>query len=216
MTGLLIAYVLAFVLLIICNREGRLKPYRILAKGINSLLFIGVATYGMLQSGDSALYYAMLPGLVMCLIGDVLLAVPKQRYFLQGLVAFLIAHILLTRAFCSIQPFAVRDFILPLLMVGVTWALCQLPGIDVHNMRTYIVIYAFFVTLGLSKSIGIVSAELTARNLMLAIGYLLFWISDVILFFICFYKKSYKYAGFLNLLTYYGGMLMIAYSICMN
>lgn len=217
MLVLLALYTIAFVVLMrTCYRDDA-KKYYTLAKFVNSALFIWVATYGMLRSGDSEWYYSLLPGLMMCLVGDVVLGIGSSKksnnWFLGGLGSFLIGHILLVWAFSKVQPISGCDFIVPAVMVLITWGLSCMKGMNVGKLLPYVLVYSFFVALTFAKSLNMVLSVGSVRNGLLCIGTLLFLISDAIILFLYFYKKKHYLVGFFNLLTYYYGMFLIALSV---
>ena len=47
-------------------------------------------------------FYLLLAGLFLCLVGDVLLALPQKRAFTAGLAAFLLGHVLYVLAFAYV------------------------------------------------------------------------------------------------------------------
>lgn len=216
--SLSILYVLAFVFLIATCYIKKLFKYHTLAKFINSIGFIAVATGACLFSGQWSLYFAMLPGLILCLVGDVMLALDNSRalskYFLPGLTSFLIGHILFVWAFSMRVPFSLYDLILPVIAVILTFFIVRMKGIDVGKLRVAVIIYSFFVALLFSKGISLVLVNgMTPVNSLLCRGAFLFLLSDAIVLFLLFYEKKHFIVRFCNLATYYGGMFLIALSL---
>jgi uncharacterized membrane protein YhhN len=210
-------YTLVFTLLIITCYKDKFKKYYTLVKFTNSLLFIAIATCGVISSGDTVLYFDILPALVMCLIGDVILAISKgatnKNLFLLGLGSFLIGHILFILLFNNLHPLSIYDFILPIFSVLITFGLSKIKGMNVGNMLPCILLYSFFVSLLFFKSLGLLQATASLRNILLCVGSCLFFISDGIILFLYFYIKKHPLVNFFNLLTYYYGMFLIALSI---
>jgi len=218
MVILLICYTLAFIFLIATSYVESLAKYRVLAKLINSIGFIVVATYGKFMTGQNEVYFTMLPAFILCLCGDVLLALddPKgtQKCFTAGLFSFLLGHIVFVWAFTMRVPFSLYELILPVSMVIVTAFLVRMEHMNVGKLRGCVLIYSFFVAMLFSKAISLVLVNGTSlSNILLLIGSLLFLISDAIILFLCFYEKKHKLVKFYNLLTYYAGMFLIALSL---
>jgi len=77
------------------NRKGILP-----SKAVLSSLFVIAA---MAQPHPMPVYYHfILPGLLLCLCGDVFLALPQDKMFLFGLIAFLTGHIFYILGFVSL------------------------------------------------------------------------------------------------------------------
>jgi uncharacterized membrane protein YhhN len=65
-----------------------------------SLLFVITA---LLQPHPvPAYYHYLLIGLILCLMGDVCLALPQKKAFMGGLVAFLVGHVFYIFSFLSL------------------------------------------------------------------------------------------------------------------
>lgn len=214
---LFLLYTLFFTALIVTSYKKPFKKYYTLIKFLTSFLFIVIATYGMFISKNTDFYFNMLPPLLMCLLGDVLLGLSNDKksknLFLSGLFSFLTAHILFILGFNSINSLSLCDFILPLLIVLITFKLCNIKKMNVQNMRYYILIYSFFVSLLFFKSVNLVFVTTSMKTLLLCVGSFLFFISDTIILFLYFYEHKHHLTCFFNLLTYYYGMFLIALSI---
>ena len=87
---IIIGSCLLLVGLLYHEKEEKLKVLFI-NKTILSLLF--VITAFLQPHGIPVYYHYLLVGLVFCLVGDICLALPGEKTFQAGLVAFLIGHI---------------------------------------------------------------------------------------------------------------------------
>jgi len=195
------------------------KKYYTFGKTVNSIGFILVAVYGGVALGNMDSFYCMLPALIMCLCGDVLLGVNTQidceKCFLAGIFSFTAAHIAFTYAFSKFVPLAFYDFIFPVIAIFITYKLSFIKNMDIEKgLRKYVLMYSFFVTLLLSKSMGILFITgLSVKSILIFVGALFFFISDFIILFLYFYKKKHHLVGTFNLLFYYSGMFLLALSV---
>ena len=95
---IILGIILLFGLLYYEKKNDR-KPL-LIVKSILSLLFVITA---LLQPHSVPAYYHYLfIGLIFCFIGDVCLALPQEKAFMGGLVAFLIGHIFYIFSFSSL------------------------------------------------------------------------------------------------------------------
>lgn len=213
-----ILYTMFFSFLISTLYINTNKRYYTIAKAVNSIGFILVAAYGGVVLGNTA-FYSMLPALIFCLFGDVFLGIHTQCdtkvCFLAGIFSFTAAHIAYTFAFSNIAPLSIYDFIFPTLSIFIAYMLTKLENMEIEKrLKKYTIIYSFFVSLLLSKSISILFVSgITTEHILIFLGSLMFFISDFIIFFLYFYKKKHHLVGTFNLLFYYYGMLFLALSL---
>lgn len=212
-------YTMFFIFLISTRYIKTNKKYYTAAKTVNSIGFIIVAVYGGTVLDNMSNFYYMLPALVFCLCGDVLLGLHTQcetkACFLAGIFSFTAAHIAYTFAFSKTAPLTAYDFIFPIISMFITFKLTNLKDMEIEKkLKKYTIMYSFFVTLLLSKSIGILFVlGITTKSMLIFIGSLLFFVSDFIIFFLYFYKKKHHLVGTFNLLFYYYGMFLLALSL---
>ena len=81
------------------ERKGT-KRSHLITKSILSLLF--VVTAFLQPTLVPKYYHYLLAGLILCLIGDVCLALPGDKVFRMGLVAFLLGHVFYIFSFLSV------------------------------------------------------------------------------------------------------------------
>lgn len=231
----ILVYAAAFCLLIATGTYQNLSRLGVAAKSLTSLCFIGIALASSLIATTTALsayetsplslvlFYRMLPALLLCFLGDVFLEInqrdEKKRFFIPGLIAFLLGHVGFVIAYDILSPFSFLELIIPALAVLLTFFLTRLKLMDTGKMRPYVLIYSFFVAWLLSKGLFVLIYQLQntklpiAMSIFIFIGSMLFFISDVIILFLMFYTKKYKYTRFFNLLTYYGAQLFLGLSL---
>ncbi|MFR7592232.1 MAG: lysoplasmalogenase family protein [Longibaculum sp.] len=203
-------YVVLFIMMI-----GTLKkPYYVFFKGLNSLAFVGIAIYGAISANRVDFLYILLPGLIGCMLGDIILATKLKNHFLYGLIAFLIANLCFVLSFYRLQGLRIEEFMIPVIAMIVLVSLSYLPHMNYSQLEKPVMIYCFVIAWAMSKSIMLYLSFQTSLFLWLMIGFILYFISDFILLFYKFYECQYKnQLGFLNLLTYYAGLFMIVYSL---
>jgi uncharacterized membrane protein YhhN len=149
-------------------------------------------------------------GLIFGLIGDILLAF-KMRFFLLGLIAFLIGHV------SYIISFTGKPFIIPnLLIAGITsvlsfYIIILFSKINRETRKKMIVPIVLYI-------IALTTMFLTAMNYdmndkfhapLFAIGSALFVISDGTLAWERFVKEN-KFSTLIILSTYYAAQILIA------
>lgn len=203
--------------------KGRYGNKYIILKGSTSVCFVLLALVTAIWRGNGLLtFFMLLPSLLLCLSGDVLLAFANVRkkffgkYFLAGAISFAIGHalfIVVFRAISAAQSFWMWPMlILPIIMSAFVFVVgkrnkrfrfgkMMLPG----------TVYAFFVGLMTVAAVRMCSlAVYDIRAWLMAAGAVLFFVSDVILMFMYFYYKPRRVLRAFNFGTYYIGMMLIA------
>lgn len=160
----------------------------------------------------------MLPAFVCCFIGDIFMALTDNKWndtvFTVGVAAFALAHLGFLIAISQLFPFDARELILPAIVAVCAVFIDRIPGLDLGKLKTALVPYGFLVTWLFSKTLVwvLVGGGQVLSCTMMA-GALLFLLSDALLLFIYFYAHPPKAFRFLNQVTYYGGMALLALSL---
>lgn len=202
-------YIVLFILMIVALKSR----YYIFFKGLNSLAFVVIAVYGAMNNHQMSVLYIMLPGLIGCMIGDIILAMKHENHFFHGLVAFLIANLCFLWYFSHFKGLMLQEFILPVFSIVILISLSYLPKMNYGELEKPIYIYTFVIAWATSCSALVYLAMPTSFFLGNMMGFGLYLLSDLILLFYEFYETKYKnILGFMNLLCYYSGLFMIAYS----
>lgn len=213
--GMLLGCMLAFAVIVavVCRQEWK-KKYYLGAKILNSAAFVAVFLISTYISGAIHSFWLMLPGVLFCFAGDVFMALynrqRKRVHFLMGVFLFLSGHLCFARWLCSIQPVSVIDLIIPVFAVLLAWYLVSRKDIHTGRMKPYILLYAFFVALFFVKGQHLAWSEPTAAHMMIAVGSLLFLVSDISIIFLYFQKRKGVAVHIFNLATYYGAMFLLA------
>lgn len=215
-----IYYIIAFVCLILTNYRETWKKFHVQAKTATSIGFIAIATVSGIVSRNMEFFKPMMIAFTFCLAGDVLLALMNHKnnmkYFILGLLSFLVGHIIFGVALNVLAPFSIKELIIPICFVAVAFFLLKIQYMEVGKMKVYVLVYSFFVAFLFSKGISVLLLGLTTSNIVIFLGATLFLISDAILLFVLFYQKKYYTPVFFNLLTYYLAQYLLAISIFLN
>lgn len=213
---MLLLYSIPFAFLMVTLLYSKSKKYYTLGKTLASLGFIVVAIVSGLEGTHLIDVWHTMPAFLLCLTGDVLLGIYNQNkqkeYFLAGLCVFLCGHIGFFLSFARMSGVLAWEMIIPVFGVMLTIWLEKRPGMNTEKLKVGILLYSYFVSLLLTKTIFMAVKECSAGTLLLAIGAGLFLISDVLLLFLNFYKKRFVTLHVLNLITYYYGIFLMAAS----
>ena len=124
-------------------------------------------------------------GILLSLTGDVLLMISLDRFFLAGLMVFLLAHAAYLVGFnIPIPEISAWGFVLAVMVgLGGTRAIRRILAAPVANMRIPIIIYGTVISLMLLSAmlkLTDITWNATAAALV-SVGAFLFYISDIIL-----------------------------------
>ncbi len=216
---LAIAVIITTVFIIV-DYKGEPKRALIM-KTLASIGFVSVAISAFLYgNGDGEYFKFILCGLILGLIGDVALALravyeeKKDKYFIIGLGAFLLGHIAYTIEFTKISSITLIEIIIAAIIVTLFVSFGKLVKLQYVNMKPFVIGYMCVISVMVVKAVSIaITIGINEANMLISIGAVLFAISDMILAFIYFWNKKVKVLSPLNLITYYGGQLLIALSI---
>jgi uncharacterized membrane protein YhhN len=150
-------------------------------------------------------------GLLFSLAGDIFLVLPDDR-FVQGLVAFLFAHISYILAFHegAAAPGFLR-VLLGLLAFGAVVLAYISKGVPAR-MRIPVIAYIVVILLMASLAVGRAMAQPSTKTLSAAIGALLFMASDGTLS-VNRFRYPFRLAEGVVLLTYFAAQWLIAMSV---
>ena len=194
---MILLYILLF-LIMACTWRTRYHTY---TKGLCSFGFILTAYL----SHQTKLFLLILPGLLTFMIGDILLC--KKNLFRYGLDAFLIGDIACLFFYYHFQPFTYIELFVPVVSMILLEIVTYSKDID---YKTEITSYIFALVWLTTKSILTAIALNTLNFKMMALGFILYLLSDVLL---VFYKKNnHQILGILNIFFYYFGIFLTAYS----
>ncbi len=189
---------------------GEYKPTRTqvyIFKPLTTLLIIGIALLGV---SDNPLYKALIiAGLVFSLGGDVFLMLPA-KYFIIGLVSFLIGHICYIAAFASDGGFQLSWWLLPLAVYGAIIYRILYPHLD--KMKGPVTVYLLVILTMAWQALTRWSALQTTSAMLAAVGAVAFVVSDSALALDRF-REKFRSARVLVLTTYWLAQWLIALSV---
>lgn len=151
----------------------------------------------------------MLTALLFCLMGDILLMFPA--YFVFGLAAFLLAHLLFASGFVNLKGFRSHwvSFV-TLYVIGTLLFFWLKPGLGqfMIPVAVYVVVICFMAWQG----IGLFLMEKRKEFLWIGIAVLLFMFSDTMIA-IAKFKTDFDHSSILILSTYWLSIGLIANAV---
>ena len=154
----------------------------------------------------------MLVGLILSLGGDVALMFSSGKAFLAGLVLFLLAHVAYAVIFTLFNGFFPGDLVSGAVLLALAIFIYRYLEPGLGKMKgpaiVYIAAICFMVNRAISAFFG--ATFTPAQAWLIAVGALLFWISDLVLA-VNRFRRPFKYHR-ISLAFYYGGQLLIALS----
>jgi uncharacterized membrane protein YhhN len=180
-------------------------------KPLTSLLFI---LTGIAAGVDNLYGVLVLIGLILGFLGDIYLMLEDQRWFLAGLVVFLLGHIAYVVAFNAVTPLSeshpVVIGVFVVIGVAVFWFLRPHLG----NFQIPVLAYMLVITVMVLAALGIYleSNESQTFRLLVAAGAICFYLSDLGMALDRFMPSSFKHV-YWSLPLYYAAQFMLALSI---
>ncbi len=218
-----IAILMAVVFVIFSNGQ---KGFLALSlKAIASFCFIILAVYIIFIKGASVAACLFVVGFVASGFGDIILALPDmpelnkkaQIITLIGGLCFAIAHIFYISAMIVLFGFE-WWVILCAIALGVVfcWGNKAIGKLNYGKLNAGMPVYSVFVSFVVGVSIlGFISGANLTGAIMLFAGFVLFWLSDIVLMHIYFGNKpeKNKFLYYFNLSFYYAAQILIATSL---
>ncbi len=184
----------------------------LVVKSILSLLFVMTA---LLQPHPVPAYYHYLfVGLIFCLIGDVCLALPHEKAFMAGLVAFLIGHVFYIFSFSSLIPISYWISSGLFIICGISAFIFFWLRPHLRSMLIPVLLYILVITIMASGAWAVFwksPFQISGRAFILA-GSLCFYFSDLFVARDKFIKEEYR-NRLLGLPLYYTGQFLLAFSV---
>ncbi|HEY6558022.1 MAG TPA: lysoplasmalogenase [Polyangiaceae bacterium] len=191
------------------TRQLRLKYA---CKPVASLAFVALGTANLWRSdAPTTLDVCLCVGLVLGAVGDVCLMLPGARWFLAGLIGFLLGHVAYAAGFFGAAPPSTA-LVLPalsgaLLVVALLWRWWRHLG----SKRFPVVAYAGTIVMMVTAAWGLARAG-TDRGWWCFVAATLFALSDVAVLRERFVERSFANKAW-GLPTYYAAQLLLAASI---
>lgn len=195
-------------------------------KTASSLAFILTGVIGVMLNPGAVKYGALLlMGLALGMVGDIVLDLKyvypqdSDTYLYSGFTSFLVGHIFFNTAMIWHNKLSVKWVLISIAISVVAGVLNLLSSktmkLNFGKFKSIVLVYS--IVLFLTSVIAVVSAltvEASKAMIMMAVGGVLFLLSDLVLSFTYFGKGWDKpFHIFLNHLLYYAAQFLIAGSI---
>ena len=190
----------------------------LLAKSLTSALFVllgGVNLLYLIIGKNNNLKFPiiMLVGLAFAMCGDIVLDIKSM--FIFGAALFAIGHIFYFVAYCFLQKFKWVDLIYgAAIFIPAVIFITAIPIFDFGGvlMEIVCVVYAIIISCMVGKAISNLVEKRTVQNIIIVIGSILFFFSDLMLLLNIFASLP-RVVGVLCLATYYPAEFLLGYSI---
>lgn len=181
-------------------------------KPLSTLLVIAAAALSFLDPAHNPTYtVGALIGLVLSLGGDVALMFHESRKaFMIGLVLFLLAHIAYTAVFTALGRSFAWDVLSAAVLLAAGAGFYALIRPNLGTMRGPVILYMIVISVMVNRAISTLASPLfsAGQAAMVAVGAVLFYVSDVILAAARFWRP-WRYHR-ISLTFYYAGQFLIA------
>jgi uncharacterized membrane protein YhhN len=176
-----------------------------------SVLFVLTA---WMQAATLPLFHGLLlAGLLFCLAGDVLLALPGNRAFRAGLVGFLAGHMFYGAAFLGTAEPGRWSLVALVPLAAAGWGVWRWLRHRLNGMRVPVAVYIGVISLMVLASVGFLGggAPRGAGRFLVVGGAVAFYLSDLFVARDRFVHRGVE-NRFVGLPLYYGGQFMLAFS----
>ncbi|MDE6868936.1 MAG: iron-containing alcohol dehydrogenase [Clostridia bacterium] len=187
-------------------------------KSITSACFVlaGIVStvYALKAGAEKRFVCLMLTGLVLAMAGDVVNYNTADAYFISGTALFAVAHVFYAAAYFCLNKFHYTDLIAAAcIFVPSALFITLAPIFDFGGvlMEIVCVVYAFILSVMVGKALSNLKMR-TALSVLIAVGSVLFYVSDLSLLLNMFGKIR-TVPRILCLATYYPAQFMLAFAI---
>lgn len=190
-------------------RENQRQVY--VWKPLSTLLVIAVALLSLLQpDAQPAFTLGITVGLLFSLGGDVALMFESNRWFLIGLVLFLVAHVVYAVVLTVFNGFYPQDLVTAALLLALSIPIYLYLRPSLGSMNLPVIGYMFVITFMVNRALSTFFGDTftTTQAWLLSVGAILFWLSDLVLA-INKFRHPFRNNRY-SLYLYYGGQLLIA------
>ena len=203
-----------FTSMIFCiwSRINKKRSLEFLFKPLTIILIFLLPFINFSMSENFLFIHYIIFGLFFSIIGDYLLML-KQKYFIIGLINFMITHLFYLAATLSIRPFSFSWIVILFLFLWFLFNRSTLPSVS-PSIKPAILIYSLVIGILFWQAGEILLIELTNQTIYFFIGITLFLISDWMLAENLF--KSQNKFSFVMLPIYFTGQWFIAISAIIN
>ena len=192
------------VLAITTEALGHTSAYMLL-KPLTTILVTSLVVLAA-QTRQSKFKTLMVLAFLFCLLGDILLLFPA--YFVYGLAAFLVAHLLFATSFVQLKGFQTHWIsFLALYGIGISLFLWLKPSLG--DFMVPVGVYVLVICFMAWQGIGLFLKEKSKPFVWIAVAVLLFMFSDTMIA-IAKFKADFAYSSVVILSTYWLSIGLIA------
>lgn len=192
---------------IVLDATGNVALYRALKPLTTVLIILLPMLFG--RKAPKIYWTLTVAGLLLCLIGDIFLL--DGSYFVFGLASFLMAHILFTVSFVALDKFKLYwTPLLILLAIGSGYYYILYPGLE--SLAIPVFLYFLFIVVMCWQGVSLYIWKKTTAHKLIALGVLLFLLSDSILALNKFIAP-FDWSGILVLSTYWAAVALLANAV---
>jgi len=212
MLNMLIVFSAAGLLSVLLYHEKRNNFKNVLiTKTVLSCLFIITAL--VQPHPDTRYFQILLGGLILCLAGDIFLALRREQMFLLGLVSFLTGHLFYVA--CFFYASGITLWTLPglIITVAVGFPIYGWLKPNLGSMKLPVIFYIVVISLMVCNAFSVLGspAIVFSGRSMVFFGALLFYVSDIFVARQRFIKDDFI-NRMIGLPLYYAGQFMLAFS----
>lgn len=162
----------------------------------------------------SRYYHFLLGGFILCLGGDVFLALPQKKMFLFGLISFLFGHAFFVFAFFYVAKTSQWTWVGSLVAIIISGSVYFWLKPHLKSMKTPVLIYIIVITIMLCGAWSVIGdSNLTKQGrIMVFAGAFSFYLSDLFVARDRFLKKEFL-NRLIGLPMYYAGQFLLAFSV---
>jgi uncharacterized membrane protein YhhN len=208
----IIPFLALFVALLIRAEILNIRRQIYVLKPISTVLVIVVLALSFQEPSFNPMYsIGVLIGLILSFGGDMVLMFPEnRRAFMLGLTLFLLAHIAYAIIFVLMGRFSAWDTLTTIVLLSAGVGFYRLIRSNLGSMRTPVILYIVVISFMVSRAFSsLVSPRFDlTQGIMITIGALLFYISDLMLAGNRFWRP-WRYHR-ISLAFYYSGQLLLA------
>ncbi|MBR9854359.1 MAG: lysoplasmalogenase [Algicola sp.] len=202
-----ILIIISAVLAMVMEYFGSLSAYMVL-KPLTTVLVISLLVF-IPKLQWTKLRTIMVFALLFCLLGDILLMFPA--YFVFGLAAFLVAHMLFVWGFVRLNGFQ-RNWILFVILFGIGGILFYWLRPGLGEFLVPVGVYVLVICSMAWQGIALFLKEKRKEFIWIAIAVLCFMFSDTMIA-ISKFRSAFDYSGIVILSTYWISIALIANAV---
>ena len=180
--------------------------------GVFALLGLINLCYALLSGEKDKKYPAFMAiGLLLAFAGDIAI----NKNFIAGAALFALGHVFYTVSYCFIEKINKRDVFVSggiFALAAAFLLLCPLLDFGGDLFLAVCVVYALIISCMLGKALSNFIRRRTAVSIVILVGSILFFFSDLMLVFDWFMDMG-RIAGLLCMSTYYPAQFLLAFSV---